>query len=74
MSDDADRADSLIDSTIQARVQRASQEARRRQLIPLGTCYYCESPLRNGMLFCDAECRNDWEEEQAAHRRNHGHR
>ena len=47
-------------------------------LSPTGYCHYCGSPTRHRMLFCDpistegvkGSCRDDWEREKAAKRRN----
>lgn len=44
-----------------------------KQVVPLqakGACYNCDSKLAPENLFCDADCRDDWEREQAAKRRN----
>jgi hypothetical protein len=32
---------------------------------PIGECYFCQSPLTSGLRFCDAECRDDYENQQA---------
>lgn len=31
------------------------------QLIPVGTCYNCNSSVSASLLFCDADCRDDWQ-------------
>lgn len=38
-------------------------------LTPRGSCHYCEAPLVS-TVFCDQDCRDDWEAEQAARKRN----
>lgn len=58
----------------------AIEHARRSPapLLPIGVCHYCGSPTRHRMLFCDpistegvkGSCRDDWEREKAAKRRN----
>lgn len=38
--------------------------ARRRPQggpTPCGHCYNCDAPLPDGMTFCDADCRDDWQ-------------
>lgn len=35
-----------------------------------GQCYYCEEAIESPLIFCDANCRDDFEREQAALRRN----
>lgn len=39
-------------------------------LLPVGACHYCDSLLRADKLFCDAECRDEWERERIARIRN----
>jgi hypothetical protein len=29
-----------------------------------GHCHYCDEPVGEGMRFCDAHCRDDWQKEQ----------
>jgi hypothetical protein len=37
---------------------------------PCGSCHYCSEKVSHGGLFCDSFCRDDFEKEQAAKRRN----
>lgn len=69
MADVCDRADEAI----QANLEAALQQSRGRQtpLSPVGQCHACGAPLRSG-VFCDAECKDDWEYIEAAKRRNGG--
>lgn len=39
-------------------------------LKPVGRCYYCDGFLVAGRLFCDADCRDDWQRERAAKQRS----
>lgn len=43
-----------------------------RQLPYIGVCYYCDARLPEGHRFCDADCRDGYEHEQEAMRRNRG--
>ena len=52
------------------RFRDAALAARKPSLISCGTCYFCGEPLRVGMLFCDRECRDGFEAEMAARKRN----
>lgn len=51
-------------------------QRKRTNLLPVGSCYFCDSILRDGVLFCTdngkSECRDDWDREQAAKKRNGG--
>jgi hypothetical protein len=66
MSDDADRADSLIESTLQDALAAA-----RMTMGPeaTGYCLWCEEPLAEGRRWCCIECREEWERHHAAARR-----
>lgn len=37
-------------------------------LEPVGHCYYCDETVQRGVLFCGAECRDDWQREQRIRR------
>ena len=66
MADDADI------TAARAEVEAEFFTRRRREpgLVPFGACYYCQSETGSGILFCNAECRDDYEIEQRALRRN----
>ncbi len=70
--DIADQASRTEEMERDAQVRRQRAKASKRQLIPTGSCYYCNSGVPAGHLFCDSSCREDYEEEQAAKLRNHG--
>ncbi|MDN2678480.1 hypothetical protein [Janthinobacterium sp. SUN033] len=38
----------------------------RPALVAQGCCHYCDEPLAPALLFCDADCRDDYDKEQAA--------
>ena len=69
--DEADRA--------QAREEefRDDAEAQRRRhwqahaLKPTGFCHWCNEPVRGKLLFCDKDCMEDYEADQA-HKRREG--
>lgn len=56
--DEFDRASELEQRERDACVAAARN---RRGLLPCGFCYNCEEPLPAGRLFCDTECRDDYE-------------
>lgn len=35
-----------------------------------GNCFYCGEPVITGLRFCNADCRDGWQIEQDAKRRN----
>jgi len=66
MSDHADNADSRIYRTIAsglAAVRRAPE------LLPDCRCHFCDEMIAVNLLFCDVDCRDDYEREQDAIRR-----
>ena len=41
----------------------------QRRLLMKGRCHYCDEALHE-QLFCDEDCRDDWQREQDAKARN----
>lgn len=39
---------------------------------PAGECLSCGAPLKDGRRWCDADCRDDWQRERDAIKRNGG--
>lgn len=71
MSDHADNADSRIYRTIAAGLAAAR---RAPALQPDCRCHFCDEPVAVELLFCDMDCRDDYQREatalQRAGRRN----
>lgn len=67
MSDIADRAEERIEEVIADGISKAR---RAPDLKPTGFCYYCNEAVYTGRLFCCADCRTDWDWEQARKRAN----
>ena len=42
----------------------------QRRLTAKGRCYNCDEGLHKDELFCDGDCRDDWQREQDAKARN----
>lgn len=55
---DADRAQAWREQ-----FEQLSISALRKANAPkaTGRCLYCAEPLANGVLFCDSDCRDDFE-------------
>lgn len=56
-------------------LQRESSIAEARKAKPAGPeftgeCHHCEAPLPFPRRFCDGDCREGWEREAAARKRN----
>ena len=63
MSDHIDNTDKIIF----AEVARGLAAVRSRPgLVANGCCYYCDEVLAPALLFCNVDCRDDYEKEQAA--------
>jgi len=54
---------------IEERERQLSLRARRPTLQPIGVCYSCDAEVDPGRLFCDCDCREDWERAEAARKR-----
>ena len=67
MSDEFDRASDLEEIHREMAIKNASQKS---QLPDIGHCYYCAEYTPPGRRFCDSECRDGYEAEIAAKKRN----
>lgn len=66
MSDIADRADWRIEQDVQ---NAKAHVGKRPMLDSDGHCHFCDKQIAHGMLFCNADCRNDYDKERARLRR-----
>lgn len=39
----------------------AMTRSRQPSIVPKGCCYNCNEKLRRPQLFCNADCRDDWQ-------------
>ena len=63
MSDHVDNTDKIIF----AEVARGLAAVRRQLgLVANGCCHFCDEALAPAQLFCDVDCRDDYDKEQAA--------
>jgi hypothetical protein len=67
MSDEFDRASELEEMHREMAIKNARVKA---QLPDIGQCYYCAEYTPPGRRFCDSECRDGYEAEMAAKKRN----
>ncbi|WP_044527942.1 hypothetical protein [Herbaspirillum sp. B65] len=66
MSDYADHADNKIYRTIAAGLAAAR---RAPELQADCRCHFCDEPVAGELLFCDVDCRDDYQKMESAHRR-----
>lgn len=64
--DEIDRASDAYDRILSSIIAARKPSGPK----PCGACHYCGSDLAPGRIFCDAACRDDWQLEQEAKRRN----
>ena len=64
MADEADEASKTEHRALQAALASQAAAAAANKLHPKGTCYYCDETVPAHALFCDADCRNDYDHEQ----------
>jgi hypothetical protein len=68
MADEIDRANDEAELFL-ARALQQNMDARRR-LEAKGQCLFCREPLAEGLRFCDADCRDDFDRLSEARKRN----
>lgn len=66
MSDIADVSDKRI---AQAVADGINQVRRAERMHSDGRCHFCDESVPDALLFCDSDCRDDFERELAAQRR-----
>ena len=60
MSDAADRADSVIQGSVDAALDEARHALSQRALLPCGVCHWCGETLHHAAaLYCDSDCAAD---------------
>lgn len=67
----------MIDQAAEYEVRDRERALARREAggpPACGECHYCGAPLKDGRRWCDSHCRDDWQREQDAIRRNGGMR
>lgn len=45
-------------------------KAAKAPLAPKGACHFCEAPVGPSLRFCDGDCREGWDREARAKKRN----
>lgn len=68
MADPADEASDLIDQELARQIAAVKDQAPPARK-PVGTCYNCGWKISEGMVFCDADCRDDFDREERRRRR-----
>ncbi len=67
MSDEADIANDFVEMNRIAAIEACRH---RPVMLAKGTCWFCDEDLPCGQKFCDRDCAEDFEMEQAALVRN----
>lgn len=61
-SDSSDHASEVEDRLKEYELQRIRQARNKASSMPpSGYCYYCSSSVATPKLWCDSDCREDWE-------------
>jgi predicted nucleic acid-binding Zn ribbon protein len=74
MSDDADRAEERIEAAISDAIAHVRHKMKQASISPCNACHFCGEWVKAGVLFCDTFCREDYEAQEAARKRNNGNR
>ena len=64
MADDIDRAQEREQIDRDAAINAAAHT--EPVLLACGQCYNCQSSVPEGVRFCDADCRTDWDDRKNA--------
>lgn len=59
--DDADRADDERENSLQFAIGKMKRDSKKNQQFAVGVCIWCDEPTTGKRLWCDIECRTDWE-------------
>ena len=64
----SEREDDLEQQTIDLHFQQPMHLTKKKAvtLPPIGECYNCEEKIDHDRLFCDADCRDDYEKRKRA--------
>lgn len=65
MSDIVDLANDHVEREMGMRLRAH----RTISLVPAGQCHYCAEPVKQALLFCDLECRDEYDREAGIRRR-----
>lgn len=57
--DEIDKYQQFEEIYLQSRVKQSRKPVKKMKKI--GRCYNCEESIDNDLLFCDSDCRDDWE-------------
>lgn len=58
MSDEVDRAQIETDRNL----ERAVRSRRPEGPVPNGRCHFCDEIVHDGARWCDADCRDAWQD------------
>lgn len=64
--DDIDRAQQREQMDREAAIAAAANASSVPPLPACGECYNCQSSVPEGVRFCDADCRTDWDSRKSA--------
>ncbi len=66
--DEADMGNEAAEKTLAGYIARIQRQAKRT-LLPAGACHNCGEPVRADLIFCDADCRADYDYAEDVQRR-----
>lgn len=61
MPDEIDVSAEQYSDWLANRVENTRRAAAERPLTPNGLCHNCDDPVKEGLLFCDADCTRDYD-------------
>jgi hypothetical protein len=68
--DVSDAASAAENAFTESRIKHYREQAAHSRMVYSGFCYYCNSRIRQPLVFCDKGCQEDYEHEQKMRRIN----
>lgn len=63
MGDLVDEGNDNAARGLESAINKVRAEAGK-VLVPKGRCYMCDADVADGVRFCDAGCRDDWDKQE----------
>ncbi len=64
--DSADQAEKQESFLLAERIREVRSRTTTKSRVPRGSCYFCDEPLPEPDIFCDRDCKEDYDRLQRA--------
>ena len=73
MADEADQSVETQQLALERALHNQRTAAQHARMRPKGACHFCDEPVATQILFCDEDCRDDYDYEQQQRQRHFIH-